>query len=112
MVEATLPNKDIGFVRPAQTAEVKLQTFPYTRYGTVEGEVLEVSQDAVQDEQQGLVYVVRVRLDRDTVLVQDEPVRISPGMMATVEVKIGKRRIIEYFLTPLLRAARESLRER
>ncbi|WP_018947565.1 HlyD family type I secretion periplasmic adaptor subunit [Thioalkalivibrio sp. AKL17] len=112
MVEATLPNKDIGFVRPGQTAEVKLQTFPYTRYGTVEGEVLEVSQDAVQDEQQGLVYVVRVRLDRDTVLVQDEPVRISPGMMATVEVKIGKRRIIEYFLTPLLRAARESLNER
>lgn len=111
-VEATLPNKDIGFVRAGQEAEVKLQTFPYTRYGTIDGVVTDVSQDAVQDEQQGLVFVVRVRLEKDTVDVHGEAVRIAPGMMATVEIKTGYRRIIEYFLAPLLRAARESLNER
>ncbi|OOC50268.1 HlyD family type I secretion periplasmic adaptor subunit [Thioalkalivibrio versutus] len=111
-VEATLPNKDIGFVRAGQEAEVKLQTFPYTKYGTIDGVVTDVSQDAVQDEQQGLVFVVRVRLEQDTVDVHGEAVRIAPGMMATVEIKIGYRRIIEYFLAPLLRAANESLGER
>ncbi len=80
-VEATLPNKDIGFVRAGQEAEVKLQTFPYTKYGTIDGVVTVVSQDAVQDEQQGLVFVVRVRLEQDTVDVHGEAVRIAPGMM-------------------------------
>lgn len=111
-VEATLPNKDIGFVREGQAAEVKLQTFPYTRYGTVPGVVTDVSQDAIQDEEEGLVFRVRVRLDRETVDVHGESVRIAPGMASTVEVRTGQRRILEYFLTPFLQYASESLQER
>ena len=111
-VEATLPNKDVGFVRAGQVAEVKLQTFPFTKYGTVPAEVMDVSTDAVQDEKRGLVYTVRVRLERDHVDVDGKTVRIAPGMAATVEVKTGFRRIVEYFLAPFLEYTSESLHER
>jgi multidrug resistance efflux pump len=59
-IEAMMLNKDVGFVRSGQRATVKFDAFPFTRYGTVEGEVTNVSRDANQDEKQGLIYPVRV----------------------------------------------------
>lgn len=111
-VEAMLPNKDIGFVNPGQDAEVKVETFPFTKYGTLHGTVTQVSSDAIQDEKLGLIYSTRVKLDRDELKVENKTVRLTPGMAVTVEVKTGTRRVIEYFLSPLLRATSESLRER
>lgn len=111
-VEAMLPNKDIGFVNPGQDAEVKVETFPFTRYGTLRGKITQVSSDAIQDEKLGLIYSTRVKLARDTLRVENKMVRLSPGMAVTVEVKTGTRRVIEYFLSPLLQYGSESLRER
>ncbi|MBD3813467.1 MAG: HlyD family type I secretion periplasmic adaptor subunit [Betaproteobacteria bacterium] len=111
-VEAMLPNKDIGFVNPGQDAEVKVETFPFTKYGTLHGKVTQVSSDAIQDEKLGLIYSTRVKLARDTLQVENKTVRLTPGMAVTVEVKTGTRRVIEYFLSPLLQTTSESLRER
>lgn len=111
-VEAMLPNKDIGFVNPGQAAEVKVETFPFTRYGTLHGTITQVSSDAIQDEKRGLVYSTRVKLARDTIRVENKTVRLTPGMAVTVEVKTGTRRVIEYFLSPLMQVTSESLRER
>ena len=111
-VEAMLPNKDIGFVNPGQDAEVKVETFPFTKYGTIHGTVTQVSSDAIQDEKLGLVYSTRVKLARDTIQVESKAVRLSPGMAVTIEVKTGTRRVIEYFLSPLMQYGDESLRER
>jgi hemolysin D len=111
-VEAMLPNKDIGFVNPGQDAEVKVETFPFTRYGTLHGTITQVSSDAIQDEKLGLVYSTRVTLARDTIRLEGKTVRLTPGMAVTVEVKTGKRRVIEYFLSPLVQVTSESLRER
>ena len=111
-VEAMLPNKDIGFVNPGQDAEVKVETFPFTKYGTLHGTVTQVSSDAIQDEKLGLIYSTRVKLARDTLQVENKTVRLTPGMAVTVEVKTGTRRVIEYFLSPLLQTTSESLRER
>ena len=111
-VEAMLPNKDIGFVNPGQDAEVKVETFPFTKYGTLHGKVTQVSSDAIQDEKRGLIYSTRVKLARDTIQVENKMVRLSPGMAVTVEVKTGTRRVIEYFLSPLMQVTSESLRER
>ncbi len=111
-VEALVPNKDIGFVHAGQVVEIKVETFPFTKYGTLAGEMMDVSSDAIQDEKLGLVFAARVRLARDTLMVEGREVRLSPGMAVTVEVKTGKRRLIEYFLGPLLTYADESLRER
>lgn len=111
-VEAMLPNKDIGFVNPGQDAEVKVETFPFTKYGTLHGKITQVSSDAIQDEKRGLIYSTRVKLAQDTLRVENKTVRLTPGMAVTVEVKTGTRRVIEYFLSPLIQATSESLRER
>jgi hemolysin D len=111
-VESMLPNKDIGFVNPGQDAEVKVETFPFTKYGTLHGKITQVSSDAIQDEKLGLIYTTRVKLAKDTLRVENKTVRLTPGMAVTVEVKTGTRRVIEYFLSPLMQVTSESLRER
>jgi len=111
-VEARLPNKDIGFVAEGQPAAVKVETFPFTRYGTIAAEVTNVSDDAVADEREGLVYPVRARLARTVMDVDGRPVQLAPGMAVTLEVKTGTRRVIEFVLSPLIRGLAESARER
>ncbi len=111
-VEAWLPNKDIGFVHEGQTAEIKIETFPFTKYGLIDAEILNVSNDAIPDEHLGLVYAMRVKMHQTTMQVQAKIINLSPGMAVTVEVNLGKRRLIEYLLSPLLRYKDESVRER
>jgi hemolysin D len=111
-VEAFIENKDIGFIKPDQDAEVKIETFQYTKYGTIHAKVASVSHDAINDEKRGLIYSTRVKMERATINVDGIDVNLSPGMAVSVEIKTGKRRVIEYFLNPLLQYGHESLRER
>jgi hemolysin D len=132
-IEAMVPNRDIGFVHPGQAAEIKVDTFNFTRYGLLHGEVLSVSQDAIirerkqerSDERgqggeanssepkgQELTYSARISLDRTRMQIDDRMVNLSPGMAVTVEIKTGSRRILSYVLSPLLRYRQEVLRER
>ena len=111
-VEAVLENKDVGFIEPGQTAAIKVEAFPFTRYGLIEGEVMGVSRDAVIDERGQLVFKMRVRLSRQTILVNGREVPLSPGMNVTAEVKTGQRQLLDYFLSPLKRYRDESVRER
>ncbi len=83
-----------------------------TLAGIIEGTVINVSSDAVQDEQLGFVYPARVTLAKATMEVNGKTVNLTPGMTATVEIKTGTRRAIEFVLTPLLRYRKESMRER
>src|SRR5262249_27830205 len=131
-------NRDIGFVQAGQSAEIKIDTFDFTRYGLLQGKVLNISQDAIMrdkpaatdktpastpttsgalaatSEPQGqeLVYAARVSLDRTQMLIEDKLVNLTPGMAVTVEIKTNQRRLIEFLLSPLLRYKQESLRER
>lgn len=111
-VEALVENKDAGFVAVGQRVEVKIDTFPYTRYETLPGTVTFVSKDAVPLEQGGLAYAIRVVLARPTVRVGGSDVILSPGMTVTVDIKTGRRRLIEFLLSPLLRYKSEAARER
>jgi hemolysin D len=110
--EVTLENKDIGFVGLGQEAVVKLETFPYTRYGTVGARVRTVTADAVNDEKRGAIFPVTLALGRTDIDVDGKLIRLRPGMNLTAEIKTGRRRIIEYLLSPVQEAASESLRER
>lgn len=111
-VEAFLDNKDKGFVHPGQAAAVKVDTFEYTKYGTLPGKVTHVSQDAIPDDKRGLIYAVKVLLDATTLDVDGRAAPVTPGMTVNVEIKTGDRRIIEYVLSPLLRHSHEALHER
>jgi hemolysin D len=73
---------------------------------------LDISNDAVEDQKLGWVFKMRLALDRDSIAVEEKLVKLGPGMAITAEVKTGKRRLIEFFLSPLLRYKQESVRER
>lgn len=111
-VEAWLPNKDIGFVAEGQEATVKIETFPFTRYGTLTARLTDISDDAIEDERMGLVFKTRATVERTTMNVDGREVRLTPGMTAALEMKTGERRVIEFFLAPLVEHMRESGRER
>ena len=127
-VEAFLPNKDVGFVLPGQSAEIKLEPFPFTRYGTVPGMVETVSRDTVQSqdldartaqpspdrppEETRPLYQVRVRPLAATMAIDGHPTALTPGMAVTVEIRTGNRRVIDYLLDPVLKRVAESARER
>jgi hemolysin D len=132
-IEAMVSNRDIGFVHAGQEAEIKIDTFNFTRYGLLHGQVLSVSQDAIirdrkqsrstnrelgtpndtsEPQGQELNYTARISLDRTQMQIDDRMVKLSPGMAATVEIKTGSRRILSYLLSPLLRYRQETMRER
>jgi hemolysin D len=115
-VEAKLPNKDVGFVRTGMEAAVKVETFPFTRYGVIRGTVTSVSNDAVSDKRpdgsEELTYVMKVKLSRDTMNVDGHTVRLTPGMAVTAEVKTNKRRVIQFIFSPLSKTIHEAGRER
>jgi hemolysin D len=134
-IEAMVLNRDIGFVHAGQDAQIKIDTFNFSRYGLLHGKVLSVSPDAITHDNpqnksgnddtrraaenatselkgQELVYAARVSLDHQQMHVDDRLVSLSPGMAVTVEIKTGSRRIISYLLSPLARYRHDSLRER
>jgi hemolysin D len=110
--EVVIDNKDIGFVSAGQAAQIKLETFPFTRYGLVPATVQSVTADAVNDEKRGAIFPATLALGRDTIDVEGKRIRLSPGMNITAEVKTGRRRVIDYLLSPVARAVSESVRER
>lgn len=111
-VEVTILNKDVGFVHVGQEAAVKLEAFPFTRYGTIPGRVRSISRDAVQDKELGLVYVATIALERASIDVDGKPVALSPGLAATADIRTGTRRIISYLLSPLQSSIAQAGRER
>jgi len=112
VVEAGLQNKDIGFVTTGQSVEIKLEAFPFMKYGLIHGEIANVSADAVEHEQLGLIFPIKATLHTEKIMVNGNWVNLQPGMQATVEVKTGQRRIIEFLLAPVLRGLDEGIRER
>ena len=111
-VDAKIRNQDIGFVKVGQKAIVKIETFPYTRYGYLTGKVLSVSNDAVQDKKSGLVFPAVIQLPTRKLKVDNTWVNLTPGMAVTVEIKTGTQSVASYFLSPLEQVGNESLRER
>jgi len=132
-IEAMVSNRDIGFVRAGQEAEIKVDTFNFTRYGLLHGRVLGVSRDAIvrdkpqdragdqkagaanetsEPKGQELAYSARISLDRAAMQIDEETVDLTPGMAVTVEIRTGSRRILDYLLSPLLRYRQEVMHER
>lgn len=110
--EVLLQNKNIGFVDLNMDTTIKIHTFPFTKFGTIDGTVIQISGDAIEQEQQGLLFPVKLQLKQDSLHVGTRLVKLKPGMSLTAEMKTGKRRVIEFFLAPLLRYKDESVRER
>jgi hemolysin D len=134
-IEAMIANKDIGFVKAGQTAVVKVEAFPFTRYGTLEATVAKVSRDAVDEryatnlsdatsaakpegaagqssQSPNLVFPATLTLARPSIMVEDSEVPLVPGMTVSVEIKTGSRRAIDYVLSPLREFVTQTAHER
>lgn len=134
-IEAYLPNKDIGFVQEGQEVAVKVESFPFTRYGLLAGKVTRIARDAIPQadaaviegnpakpaESQGfagaqrmqnLVFPITITIEKPELMVDGRRIPMSPGMTVTAEIKTGSRRILEYLFSPLLEVGSEAMRER
>lgn len=134
-LEVYMPNRDIGFIHVGSSAVVKIDSFPFTRYGTISGTVARIADDAVSDpdvqqalaspassprsngvggtqRMQALVFPVTITLDQQTITVDGHALPLSPGMTAVAEVKTGQRRIIDYLFSPLVDVGSSAMRER
>lgn len=112
VVKANILNKDIGFIHVGQKAVVKVEAFPYTRYGYLNATVQNISEDAIAHEQLGLIYSTTLALESDTLIIEGTPIRLSAGMNVSAEIKTGKRQVIDYLLSPLQTTLDESMKQR
>lgn len=102
--EVLVSNQDVGFLHSGQRVTVKVDTFDFTRYGWVEGTLIKVSADAVEDKERGLLYRAVIQLDETDMVVDGKSRRLEPGMSVSAEIKTGKRTILSYLLSPVLEA--------
>ncbi len=113
LIEAKIQPKDIAFLHPGLPAVVKVTAYDFTRYGGLEGSVVNISADTSQDEEGNSYYLVKVRTTHSHLMKSDKtPLPIIPGMLTSVDVITGKRTVLEYILNPILRAKEMALRER
>lgn len=112
VVEALLLNQDVGFVRKGMHAIVKLEAYPFTRYGVLSATVEHVSPDATVDEKRGLVFPVRLTLDSQQLFVDGKLAPLSPGMALQAEIVTGLRRVIEYLWSPIVKTLSQAGKEK
>ncbi|WP_305814422.1 HlyD family type I secretion periplasmic adaptor subunit [Photobacterium leiognathi] len=113
LIEAKVQPKDIAFLHPGLPAIVKVTAYDFTRYGGLDGTVVNISADTSQDEEGNSYYLVKVRTSHSYLTKSDQTqMPIIPGMLTSVDVITGKRTVLEYILNPILRAKEMALRER
>jgi hemolysin D len=109
LIRALVQNKDVGFLRPSMSVSLKIDTFDFQKYGVLDGELLQISRDSIENRNLGLIYEIYVKPRQKTLLVEGKPTPISAGMSVTAEVKVGKRRMIEFFIYPLIKYLDEGI---
>ena len=112
IAEVTIANKDVGFIAAGQPVALKVEAFPFTRYGAVPGKLEHISSDAVQDEKRGLIYTARVTLDRATIVRDGRAIPLTPGMAVTADIRTGRRSLASYLLSPIDEIRTTAARER
>ena len=109
IIKAQVINKDIGFIKAGMPVSIKVDTFDFQKYGILHGTVKSISQNSIQDEKLGLIYEVYITPNEDTLVVEGREQKIFPGMTLNAELEVNKRRIIEFFIYPLIKYLDEGI---
>jgi hemolysin D len=109
LIKATVMNQDIGFVTKAMESEVKIDTYDFQKYGLIHGMVKHIADDAIEDEKLGPVYEIMITPTNTTLKGEGKNLPIHAGMSVTAELKVGKRRVIEFFIYPMIKYLDEGL---
>ncbi len=112
MIKAKVMNQDIGFIDEGMDVSIKVDTFNFQKYGILKGVVTTVGVNSIEDERMGPVYEVYIRPEDTTLMVEGKEQSIKTGMSVVSEINIGKRRIIEFFIYPLIKYLDESIKVR
>jgi len=112
LLQVKVLNRDIGFVQLGMRAKVKVATFPFQEFGTIEGTVEQISPNATLDEDLGLVYIAKISLSRDAVAVRGQDVELVPGMAATAEIVTRQRTVLTFLMEPITRRFDEAFQAR
>ncbi|RUM65679.1 MAG: HlyD family type I secretion periplasmic adaptor subunit, partial [Sulfurospirillum sp.] len=107
--KAIVENKDIGFIKTGMPVAIKIDTYDYQKYGLFEGNVSKISPNAIEDKKLGLVYEVYIKPKNKYLMVDGQKRYLIPGMSATAELKVAQRRIIEFFVYPLIKYYKEGI---
>lgn len=114
LIETRISPRDIAFIHPDQAAKVKITAYDYSIYGSLDGKVVTISPDTLQDEVKPEVFYYRVFIRTNADVLRNKAGKafaIVPGMIATVDIRTGEKTVLDYLIKPLNRA-REALRER
>ncbi len=103
LLEVKVLNRDIGFIAEGMRTKVKIATFPFQEFGTIDGEVVNISPNATLDENLGLVYITQVSLSRNTMPVGEQDIALSPGMAATAEIVTRRKSVLTFLMEPITR---------
>ena len=109
VIKATVLNRDIGFIRKEMPVSLKIDTYDFQKYGILHGTVKSISQNSIEDEKLGPVYEIYVKPDEDTLIIEGKEQKLSTGMTLNAEIEIGERRIIEFFIYPLIKYLDEGI---
>lgn len=109
LIKAQVLNKDIGFIRVGMPVSIKVDTYDFQKYGILDGTVKSISQNSIEDEKLGPVYEIYIIPKKDTFIIDGNEKKISAGMTLNAEIEIGKRRIIEFFIYPLIKYMDEGI---
>lgn len=112
LIEARIRPADIAFLHPGQEATVKITAYDYTVFGSLPAVLVYISADTILDEKQESYYLIRVRTERNDLGDEKKSLPIIPGMTAEVDIRTGKRTVLEYLLKPILRGREMAFRER
>lgn len=112
LVEADIAPSDIAFVKIGQEATVKLTAYDYSIYGGLSGKVEQISADTFANDQGESFYRILVRTGDRSLRTNEQELEILPGMVAQVDIKTGKKSVLDYVLKPLMRAKMNAFTER
>jgi HlyD family secretion protein len=108
LLEVKVLNRDIGFIRQGMRAKVKMATFPFQEFGTVDGEVVQVSPNATVDRELGLVFPTRIKLSQHSINVRGQEVVFTPGMTASGEIVTRQKSVLTFIVEPVTRRFSEA----
>jgi HlyD family secretion protein len=108
LLEVKVTNNDIGFIRVGMKAKVKMATFPFQEFGTIDGEVVKISPNAIADKDLGLVFPTRIKLSKHAIQVRGKDVTLTPGMAGSGEIVTRKKSILSFLIEPVTRKFSEA----
>ena len=109
IVKVNVLNQDIGFIKKDMNSKIKIDTFSFQKYGFFEGKIINVGNFSIDDEKLGPVYEVKIEPNGKTLNVEGKERYLESGMSVTAEIKVGKRRVIEFFIYPIIQYLDEGL---